>query len=100
MSFWILGVFSANGLPPILVGLLIDLLGMAGFRRCFFIAGCIGLAAACLMFALPPEEGKPPLHELRHLIQPSQPLRSLARVFWITLGFGGKKNGSGAGDDR
>ena len=99
-SLWILGISTANGLPPILAGLLIDLLGMAGFRLCFFLAGCVGLAAACLMFTLQPEEGKPPLRELRHLIQPSQPLRSLARVFWITLGFGGKKNGSGAGDDR
>jgi len=90
-SLWILGVSTANGLPPILAGLLIDYLGMAGFRLCFFIAGCAGLAASGFMFALPPEEGKPPLHELRHLIQPSQPLRSLARVFWITLGFGEKK---------
>jgi len=90
-SLWILGISTANGLPPILAGLLIDLLGMAGFRLCFLIAGCAGLAAAAFMFALPPEEGKPPLHELRHLLQPSQPLRSLARVFWITLGFGEKR---------
>ena len=96
-SLWILGVSTANGLPPILAGLLIDYLGMAGFRLCFLIAGCIGLAAAGLMFGLPPEEGKPPLHELHHLIRPSQPLRSLARVFWITLGFGEKKGGQ-AGD--
>ncbi len=90
-SLWILGVSTANGLPPILAGLLIDYWGMAGFRLCFLIAGCAGLAAAGLMFALSPEEGKPPLHELHHLIRPSQPLRSLARVFWITLGFGEKK---------
>jgi hypothetical protein len=32
LSFLILGVAIANGLPPILAGLLIDLLGMAGFR--------------------------------------------------------------------
>lgn len=99
-SLWILGVSTANGLPPILAGLLIDLLGMAGFRLCFLIAGGSGLAAACFMFALPPEEGKPPLRELRHLIQPSQPVRSLARVFWITLGFGEKKGGGEAGDGR
>ncbi|MCX5865338.1 MAG: hypothetical protein NTW42_09770 [Deltaproteobacteria bacterium] len=90
-SLWILGVSTANGVPPILAGLLIDYWGMAGFRLCFLIAGCAGLAASGFMFALPPEEGKPPLHELRHLIQPSQPLRSLARVFWITFGFGEKK---------
>ncbi len=99
-SLWILGVSTANGLPPILAGLLIDYLGMAGFRLCFFIAGCVGLAAAGLMFGLSAEEGKPPLLELRHLIQPSQPLRSLARVFWITLGFGEKKSGGEAGDGR
>ncbi len=90
-SLWILGVSTANGLPPILAGLLIGHLGLAGFRLCFLIAGCLGLAAASLMFGLPPEEGKPPLRELRHLIHPGQPVRSLARVFWITLGFGEKK---------
>ena len=90
-SLWILGISTANGLPPILAGLLIGHLGMAGFRLCFLIAGSVGLAAACFMFTLQPEEGKPPLHELRHLIQPSQPLRSLGRVFWITFGFGEKK---------
>lgn len=92
-SLWILGVSTANGLPPILAGLLIEYWGMAGFRLCFLIAGCIGLAAAGFMFGLSTEEGKPSLHELRHLLQPSQPLRSLARVFWITLGFGEKKGG-------
>jgi len=99
-SLWILGVSTANGLPPILAGLLIDYLGMAGFRLCFLIAGCAGLAASGFMFALSPEEGKPPLHELRHLIQPSQPVRSLARVFWITLGFGEKKGRGEAGEGK
>jgi len=99
-SLWILGVSTANGLPPILAGLFIDYLGIAGFRLCFLIAGCAGLAASGFMFALSPEEGKPPLHELRHLIQPSQPLRSLARVFWITLGFGEKKGRGGNRDSR
>jgi len=58
------------------------------------------LAAAGFMFGLSPEEGKPPLRELRHLIQPSQPLRSLVRVFGITLGFGGKRGGDGNRDSR
>ncbi len=99
-SLWILGVSTANGLPPILAGLLIDYLGMAGFRLCFLIAGCGGLAAAGFMFGLSTEEGKPPLHELRHLIRPSQPLRSLGRVFGITFGFVGKKGGESAEDGR
>lgn len=90
-GLWILGISAANGLPPILAGLLIGLLGMAGFQLCFCIAGGIGLAAAGLMFGLSPEEGKPPMHELHHLIRPAQPLRSLGRVFWVTLGFGEKK---------
>ncbi|MBU2537234.1 MAG: hypothetical protein KKH22_02260 [Proteobacteria bacterium] len=99
-SLWILGISTANGLPPIVAGLLIDHLGMLGFRLCFFIAGCVGLAAAGLMFGLSAEEGKPPIHELHHLIRPSQPLRSLGRVFWITLGFGEKKGGESAGDGK
>jgi hypothetical protein len=98
-SLWILGISTANGLPPILAGLLIDHLELAGFRLCFLVAGGLGLVAASCMFALPPEEGKPPLDELRHLIHPSQPVRSLARVFWITLGFGEKRGGGGEGVD-
>ena len=89
-SLWILGVSAANGLPPILAGLLIDFLGLAGFRLCFLFAGFLGLAAAGFMFYLEPEEGKPPMRDLHHLIRPSQPLRSLGRVFWITLGFAEK----------
>ncbi|MGV1100042.1 hypothetical protein ACUUL3_11620 [Thiovibrio sp. JS02] len=92
-SLWILAVSAANGLPPILAGLLIDFLGLAGFRLCFLIAGGLGLSTAACMYSLPPEEGKPPMHELHHLIRPSQPLRSLGRVFWITLGFGEKRGG-------
>ncbi len=95
-SLWILGVSAANGLPPILAGLLIDFFGLAGFRLCFLLAGGLGLAATACMFSLPPEEGKPPLHELHHLIRPGQPLRSLGRVFWITLGFW-EKEGRGGG---
>lgn len=92
-SLWILGVSTANGLPPILAGLLIDHLGLLGFRLCFCIAGALGLVAAGFMYGLSPEEGKPPIGELHHLIRPGQPLRSLGRVFWITLGFGEKKEG-------
>jgi MFS family permease len=90
-SLWVLGISSANGIPPILAGLLIDYLGLGGFRLCFLIAGGVGLVAAGLMFGLSTEEGKPPMQELHHLIRPGQPLRSLGRVFWITLGLGEKK---------
>ncbi len=90
-TLWILSVSVANGVPPILAGALIEQLGLAGFRLCFIIAGICGLAAAGLMFRLPTEEGKPPVQELHHLIRASQPLRSLGRVFWITLGLGDKR---------
>jgi hypothetical protein len=50
-----------------------------------------GFAAAGFMVRLSPEEGKPPLHAFHHLVRPSQPLRSLGRVFWISLGSGEKK---------
>jgi predicted MFS family arabinose efflux permease len=92
-ALWVISVSLANGVPPILAGWLIDVFGLAGFRLCFLIAGLGGLAAAGFMFRLPPEEGKPPMHALHHLVRPSQPLRSLGRVFWITLGFGEKGGG-------
>ena len=89
-TLWIMAVSLANGVPPILAGILIDHLALTGFRLCFLIAAGSGLLAAGLLFRLPQEEGKPPVQELHHLIRPSQPLRSLGRVFWITLGLGDK----------
>jgi hypothetical protein len=87
-ALWIFSVALANGLPPIMAGWLIDAFGLIGFRLCFLFGGIGGLAAAVCMFQLSPEEGKPPVHPLHHLIRPEQPLRSLGRVFWTTLGFG------------
>ncbi len=85
-TLWILAMSVANGVPPILAGVLIDQLGISGFRLCFIIAGLCGFVVAGLLFRLPAEEGKPPVRELHYLIRPTQPLRSLGRVFWITLG--------------
>jgi len=87
-ALWILSVSLANGVPPILAGLLIDTLGLTGFRLCFLIAGISGLITAGFMFGLSPEEGKPSIRTLPQLVRPSQPLRSLGQVFRITLGFG------------
>ncbi|MDA8165664.1 MAG: hypothetical protein M0017_11605, partial [Desulfobacteraceae bacterium] len=92
-ALWVVCVSLANGVPPILAGWLIDALGLAGFRLCFLAAGLGGFAAAGLMLRLGPEKGKPPHPALHHLIRPSQPLRSLGRVFWITLGLGEKGSG-------
>ena len=92
---WIVGVAAANGVPPLLVGLLIDLLGMVGFRLCFVLAGVSGFVAVGLMFRLSPEEGKPALGELSPLLQPRQPLSFLAAVFRITLGLGEERVGRG-----
>jgi hypothetical protein len=87
-ALWILSISLAHGIPPIAAGLLIDALGMTGFRLCFLAAGISGLAAAGLMFRLAPEEGSPPAQSLHPPVRPAQPLRSLCRAFWITLGFG------------
>jgi MFS family permease len=87
-ALWIFSVALANGIPPIIAGWLIDAFGLIGFRLCFLLAGIGGLIAAGCMLRLSPEEGKPPEPALHHLIRPEQPLRSLGRVFWITLGFG------------
>jgi hypothetical protein len=86
-ALWIFSVALANGIPPIMAGWLIDVLGLTGFRLCFLISALGGMVATAGMFRLSPEEGKPPVPAFHYLGHPTQTLRSFGRLFWFTLGF-------------
>lgn len=53
-NIWIIAISLATGLVPILAGLLIDWLGLTGFRLCFLASGLGGLLAAATLFRQTP----------------------------------------------
>ena len=55
-SLWVIGMAFSNGIPPILVGLLIDLFHLDGFRACFLISSGIGLFSALLWGLMPADK--------------------------------------------
>lgn len=85
-NVWILGTSLALGLTPIAAGLLIHHAGAAGFQACFLAAGLGGIACALgerLLAARAEARPRP----LAALFSPAQPVRTLARIAWITSGF-------------
>ncbi|MEW6220789.1 MAG: hypothetical protein AB1634_14830, partial [Thermodesulfobacteriota bacterium] len=88
-NIWILGTALAMGLAPIAAGRAIDSWQLAGFRACFAASSLVGLVAALLFFGLRAEEGQPPVPRLAEVLRPSQPLRTLGRILWISLGLRG-----------
>ncbi len=90
-TVWIIGTAAASGIPPILAGLAIDYWQLAGFRLCFTMAGGTALLTTLLLIRLPQPGEAPPVPYLHELIRPSQPLRSLARIVWIALGYPGRE---------
>jgi len=84
-NIWIVCTSVAIGIPPILVGQVIENWGLWGFRLCFLISGIGSLACAAGCLTLP-AEAKPHLRYLTVLLRPSTPARTLGRIAWITLG--------------
>jgi len=69
------------------VGRLVDWWGMAGFQVCFLVAGLLGLVCtgACLFVVRDGKDDSPTWSD-RSLINLGPPIRTLARVAWITVG--------------
>lgn len=84
-NLWIVGSAASMGVTPILAGFLIDSLGLWGFRACFLISGILGL---CSAFASERVVGDGTQARLTRAwtMNPALPLRTLARIAWITLG--------------
>ena len=86
-NVWIVGTALALGLTPIAVGRFVDWWGMAGFQVCFLVAGLLGLVCtgACLFVVRDGKDDSPTWSD-RSLINLGPPIRTLARVAWITVG--------------
>ena len=84
-NLWTIGTALSLGITPILVGALIDHLGLWGFRICFLTSGGMGVACAlaCLWVV---RDGEPVDLSMKRLLDPALPLRTLVRIASITAG--------------
>lgn len=84
-SLWTIAMALAMGLTPILAGFVIDRFGLWGFRACFLISGGGGLCGAVLCRYVV-RDSEPLTVSMDVLLNPVLPLRTLARIMWITIG--------------
>ena len=82
---WIIFTSIALGVTPIVVGNVIGAWGLTGFRICFAMAGIGGLVCAVLCRLTVPD-GAPVALSVTRLINPVLPVRTLARIAYITVG--------------
>ena len=85
-NLWTIGTALVMGATPIAAGKFIDAWSMSGFHACFLIAGIgeIVCASFCVRVV-----GDSAVRTPRpwDLINPALPLRTMARIAWISLGF-------------
>ncbi len=84
-NLWTIGSAIALGGTPNLVGWIIEWGGLTGFRICFLMATCGGLLTA-IFSARIVRDGVPVQPSLTQMLNPALPVRTLARIAWITLG--------------
>jgi MFS family permease len=84
-NFWSVTTNLINGTTPILAGIIIQHYGMSGYRACFIIGGVLGLACAVSCLAVV-RDGLPLGPVLARLVDPTLPVRTLARIMWICAG--------------
>lgn len=84
-NLWTVGTAIALGVTPIVVGQVIHFGEMRGFQACFLISGlaCFA-AAACSRLVV--HDAIPIRRGLTTLFDPTLPVRTFARIAWITLG--------------
>ncbi|MFO7974911.1 MAG: hypothetical protein R6V12_09795 [Candidatus Hydrogenedentota bacterium] len=83
---WIIFTAIALGVTPIVVGNAIGAWGLDGFRLCFGVAGIGGLLCAILCRLTVPD-GTPVEMSVIRMLNPVLPIRTLARIAYITAGF-------------
>lgn len=84
-SIWIVGTALASGFTPIVVGFIIEHGNLWGFRACFAVSGLAGLCGAWACQSVV-RDGPPVIQSPAELLRPAIPLRTLARIVWITVG--------------
>jgi MFS family permease len=73
------------GITPIIAGYVITWWGLTGFRLCFLVSGVAGTICA-VAGSFVPAENKVSVSEIDRILRPSMPLRTMARILWITIG--------------
>lgn len=98
-NLWIVATATAMGISPIIAGQCIDRWEMLGFRICFVSAGILCLICALLSLKVIQDQPEGSERENR-LINTGLPLRTLARIMWITFGMheSNKKKAPQSGD--
>jgi len=84
-NLWIVGTAIAMGVTPIITGYFIDHFHLAGFRLAFAISGIGGILAGLANFWVV-HHRTPIRHALDELVNPMLPVRTLARIAWVTVG--------------
>ncbi|MCX7049279.1 MAG: MFS transporter [Candidatus Sumerlaeota bacterium] len=75
----------AAGVTPIFVGWMIDAWGLRGFQLCFALA--VGCGLVCAVWCrMSPRELRQHVAYSGAMILTQTPLRTLARIFWVTIG--------------
>lgn len=84
-NVWIVGTAIAMGVTPIATGYVIEHFHLAGFRIAFAVSGIGGILAGLANFWVV-HHRKPLRHALDELVNPMLPVRTLARIAWVTVG--------------
>ena len=85
-NIWIAANATALGVTPILAGLSIDGFGLNGFRACFAAATMLGLIGAVAAPSIVRDNAEGVSPAMARLLDPLAPIRTLARIAWITAG--------------
>lgn len=84
-NIWIVGTALSMGVTPIVTGYFIEHLELTGFRIAFTCSGLGGILCGLANYWVV-HHRKPLKHSLSELINPTLPLRTLARIAWVTVG--------------
>lgn len=84
-NIWMVGTAIAMGVTPIVTGYLIEHYHLAGFRMVFTISGIGGILAGLANFWVV-HHRRPLRSALDELVNPMLPVRTLARIAWVTVG--------------
>jgi len=98
-NIWVVVSSVCMGLTAILVGQVVGRWDMGGFQACFLVSGLGGLVCAVASLWVR-EQGHVPPEDVRDILQPSLPLRTLARIVWITAGLHVSNRGQNESDSE
>lgn len=84
-NIWNVGTMAAYAVPPVVAGMLIEHFGLWGYRVSFLCAALFAAAAAsaCALYV---RDGAPVVERPSDLVHPMLPVRTFARIAWVTFG--------------